>query len=208
MIYSLLEIVASFVVHVIQATGYLGITILMTLGSFNIPIPSEIILPFSGFLVFEEKLNFFGVLFFGLLGDFIGAWLSYLLGYFGGRPFFVKFGKLFFLRETDLKFANSFFQKYGMSAIFLGRVLPVIRTFISFPAGIAKMNKLKFSLYTFAGSFVWSSILIYSGMVAGTNWKILGSFVRKFDWAILFILGALAAWWIWRHVKQNHSKVI
>lgn len=193
---------ASFVIQTIETTGYAGIAFLMALESANIPIPSEIIMPFAGYLVFEEKFNFFLVVLWGAIGNLLGSLVSYYLGFFGGRAFLERFGKFFFLTTHDLDVANSWFKKYGTMIIFASRVIPVVRTFISFPAGIAKMNIWKFTIYTFAGSFIWSVILTYAGVIAGANWRILENYFRKFDWLIAGILLVLGIWWIWRHVKK------
>lgn len=202
--HSLLEIFTSFVTQTIQRTGYAGIGLLMMLESLNIPIPSEIIMPFSGFLVFGEKFNFLWVVAWGTFGNFIGSLFSYYLGFFGGRPFFSRYGKFLLMKQSDLDFSDRFFQKYGSFAILLGRMLPLVRTFISFPAGISRMNIFKFSLYTLLGSFLWSSILTYAGVVAGENWKILENYFRKFDWLMLFVGVMVVAWWVKRHLS-NHK---
>lgn len=204
----ILELAASFVIQVIQATGYGGIAFLMALESMNIPIPSEIIMPFAGFLAFDEKLNLIWVILWGTFGNLIGSLASYYLGFFGGRPFLARYGKFFLLKSSDVEFSEQFFKKYGNFAILLSRVLPLVRTFISFPAGIARMNIWKFSIYTLAGSFFWSIILAYGGFVAGANWKILESYFQKFDWLILTLVIILAIWWIGRHFLQSkNSKV-
>ncbi len=202
--HSLFEYFTSFVMQIIQRTEYVGIGFLMALESFNIPIPSEIIMPFSGFLVFGEKFSFLWVVAWGTFGNFIGSLLSYYLGFFGGRPFFAKYGKFLLIKQSDLDFSDRFFQKYGSFAVLLGRMLPLVRTFISFPAGISRMNIFKFSLYTLVGSFLWSSILTYAGVVAGENWNILENYFRKFDWLMVFVGVMVVAWWIKRHLS-NHG---
>lgn len=173
---------------------------MMALESMNIPIPSEIIMPFSGFLVFNETFNFFGVVLAGTFGNLVGSLVSYYLGFWGGRPFFEKYGKFLLIGPQDIAFADRFFQKYGTIAVLFSRLLPVVRTFISFPAGIAKMNVWKFSLYTFAGSFLWSMILTYGGVVAGGNLGIFQKYFQKFDIVIIGMLIFGGAWYIARHL--------
>ena len=198
----ILEFLATTVIRVIETTGYAGIGFLMALESANIPIPSEIIMPFSGFLVWEEKLNFLWVVFWGAFGNLIGSVISYYIGFFGGRPLLEKYGRFFLVTRHDLEGADRWFQKYGTLTIFVSRVLPVVRTFISFPAGVARMNIWRFSLYTFAGSFIWSLMLTYVGVIMRQNWVTLEGYFRKFDWLIAGILLGLGVWWIVRHIKQ------
>ena len=207
MIESLLEFLASFIITTIETTGYTGIAILSALESANIPIPSEIILPFSGFLVFKGTFNFFYVVLAGTFGNLVGSLVSYYIGFWGGRPFLVKYGKFLLVTQHDLDLADRWFYKYGSAIIFASRVLPVVRTFISFPAGVAKMNIWKFSLHTFAGSLLWSIMLTYAGVLAGKNWTVLEGYFRKFDWAVLAFLVIVGIWWVWRHIKiLKHEK--
>ena len=201
MIESLFTWIGGIIINTIETTGYWGIALFMGLESANIPIPSEIIMPFSGYLVFQESLNFFWVILWGTVGNLLGSLLSYYLGYVGGRPFLLKYGKFLFISSHDVELSEKLFQRYGSFAILFSRVLPVVRTFISFPAGIAKMNIWKFSLYTFIGSFLWTWVLTYAGVLAGDNWNLLETYFKKFDWIILLFLILLGVWWIWRHVK-------
>ncbi|MEK7542217.1 MAG: DedA family protein [Patescibacteria group bacterium] len=201
MFQTILELLASFVINTIETTGYVGIAVLMALESANIPIPSEIIMPFAGYLVFEEKFNFFLVVFWGAMGNLLGSLVSYYFGFFGGRVFLERFGKFIFITKHDLDVADSWFKKYGTLVIFASRVLPVVRTFISFPAGIAKMNVWKFTIYTFAGSLIWSIILTYAGVIAGANWRILEDYFHKFDWLVAFFLIVGVIWWVRRHIR-------
>ena len=198
----ILEWLSGAVISIIDSTGYAGIFILMALESANVPVPSEIIMPFSGYLVFQGNFSFWWVVFWGALGNLAGSVISYYLGFFGGRPFFEKYGKFFFVTKHDLELAEGWFQRRGSIIAFVSRMLPVVRTFISFPAGIAKMNILKFSIYTFTGSLIWSFFLTYVGVKMGENWQHLEVYFRKFDWAIVVLLVVGAGWWIWRHIKN------
>lgn len=198
----ILEIFASFIIQTIETTGYAGIMVLMALESANIPIPSEIIMPFSGFLVWEGKLDFLWVVFWGAMGNLIGSVISYYVGFLGGRPFLEKYGKFLLVTKHDVDLADQWFQKYGTITIFASRVLPIVRTFISFPAGIARMNIWKFSVYTLTGSFIWSFVLAYAGVLTGQNWNALEGYFRTFDWLIAGILLVLGVWWICRHIQK------
>src|SRR3989344_7000408 len=203
MIYDIFALISSFVISIISGLGYGGIFILMALESALIPIPSEIIMPFSGFLVWEEKFSFLAVVWWGTFGNLIGSIIAYWLGYYGGRPLIEKYGKFILISRHELDFADKWFQKYGGISILFSRMLPAVRTFISLPAGIARMPFGKFCLYTFLGSLPWSFALTYAGIVSGGNWRILEPYFRKFDWAI-GILGVLfIGWFIYYKVRNN-----
>ncbi len=197
--------VSNFILSVIQRTGYLGIFLLMLLQSVNVPVPSEIIMPFSGFLVHQGVFNFWLVVSVGALGNLIGALLSYRLA-----SLLVKNGLRerwrilkFLLSERNLELAQRWFNKYGNASIFFGRLVPVISTFISFPAGLGKMKILNFSILTFAGSLIWSTFLTWLGFILGKNWGILGIYFHKFDYLVLGAILALIIWWLWRHFKRS-----
>ncbi|MDP3901138.1 MAG: DedA family protein [bacterium] len=203
---TILAYLAAFVISVIEATGYTGIFILMAVESANIPVPSEIIMPFSGFLVVRDNLMFFWVVVAGALGNLAGSLLSYYAALWGGRPFLERYGRFFFLSGTEIGSAERLFEKYGTATVFFSRLLPIVRTFISFPAGLARMNVWKFSLYTLAGSFLWSLLLTYLGFVAGENWDMLETYFRKFDWAIAIVLAVGLAWFVIHRVKQRRHE--
>lgn len=204
MITSLLILISSSVIAVIAKLGYAGVFFLMALESAAIPIPSEIIMPFSGFLVFEGKFNFWASVLTGTFGNVFGSLILYWIGAKWGRPFFSRFGKYFLIHETDLDLAERWFMKYGKAAVFFGRLLPVIRTYISFPAGLSKMAIKTFLVYTFIGAFFWSVFLTFLGVKFGENWKILEVYFRKFDLVIGAVILIFAVWWIWRHLKKKH----
>jgi membrane protein DedA with SNARE-associated domain len=205
MIAWIIEILASFIIAVISSGGYTGVIILMAIESACIPLPSEIIMPFSGYLVFRGE---FGLVWVGLAGAFgcvVGSVPAYYLGLYGGRPLIEKYGKYVLVSHHDLDIADRWFARYGDWAIFFSRLLPVVRTFISFPAGVAKMNVPRFIIYTFVGSFPWCLGLAYIGMKLGENWDTLGAYFHKFDIVIGILLAAGAAYYIWRHLKsQKH----
>ena len=186
MVYSILEVLSTFILRIIDTLGYSGVFILMALESAAIPIPSEIIMPFSGFLSSVERFNFWLVVGAGTLGNLVGSLLLYGVGLYGGRAFVVRYGKFILFSESNLRVAEQWFEKYGGAAAFFGRLLPIVRTYISFPAGLARMNIWKFSIYTTLGSFIWSVFLTWIGLTLGERWGEIEFYVRKFD----IIIGA------------------
>ena len=185
MIAHLIDIVVAFVIGTISSVGYWGVFILMTLESACIPIPSEIIMPFSGFLVSLGKLDIIWVTLTAAFGNLIGAVITYTIGYYGGRPFVLKYGKYFFIKEKEVHHAEKFFQRWGDFAVFLARNLPIVRTFISLPAGVAEMNFPKFALFSFIGSIPWCFALAYIGLMLGNNWMV----IRKYGHILDIIVG-------------------
>jgi len=153
----------------------------MTIESACIPLPSEIIMPFSGFLVYSGKFRLWDVVLSGSLGNLIGSLIAYAVGYWGGRPLLLKYGKYVLISKDEIEKSDKWFSRFGHEAVLISRNLPIIRTFISLPAGIAKMNIFKFSLYTFFGSIPWCFALAYAGMILGSNWKSLRLMLEKFD---------------------------
>ena len=193
----MLEILSNLIIHFIQTSGYLGIFILMTLESALIPIPSEVTMPFSGFLVTKGVLSLWPVILAGTLGNLIGSLIAYGIGFYLEETVILslveKYGKFILMTKEDYSKSVAWFKKYGNSIVFFSRLLPAIRTFISLPAGLAEMNIWKFSIYTFVGSFIWSSFLAMIGVYLGNNWKGLEVYFRKFELVIgvLLIFGVL-----------------
>lgn len=181
----MLEQLSAFIIHLIQSTGYIGIFILMTLESALIPIPSEITMPFSGFLVSTGNLSFILVVLAGAFGNLIGSLMAYALGYYLEETVILslvgKYGKFILMTKEDYEKSLKWFNKYGEAITFFSRLLPAVRTFISLPAGLAEMNILKFSIYTFLGSLIWSTFLTYIGVYLGDNWHSLEGYFRKFE---------------------------
>lgn len=205
MIHTILAALAGFVINTISAWGLGGVVALMAVESANIPLPSEVIMPFSGFVASQGRFTIFEAALAGGLGCLLGSLVSYWLGAIGGRPLIEKYGKYILISHHDLDVADRWFQKYGAPAAFFGRLLPVVRTFISFPAGIARTNLLKFSIYTFVGSVIWSYFLASIGFKLGENWEAVREYFRGADViiAILIVLGL--AYWIYRHIKNSRS---
>lgn len=173
----------------------------MAIESACIPLPSEIIMPFSGYLVSTGQMNLWIVSFFGAFGNLIGSITAYLVGYYGGRPIVEKYGKFIFLSHEDLDSSDRWFNKHGESTVFFTRMLPIIRTFISLPAGISRMNFIKFSAYTFIGSLPWCLFLAFLGLKLGENWSSLESYFRKADILIGAVLIIGLIYWVRRHFK-------
>lgn len=194
--------VINFIEHTITCMGPWGIVLLMAIESANIPLPSEAILPFAGYLVSKGLLGFHVASFAGAVGCVVGSAPSYYLGYFGGRPFVEKYGKWFLVSRRDLEIADKWTEKYGDWAFFICRMLPVVRTFISLPAGILKANFPRFILFTFAGSLIWSYLLVYVGVKLGEHREMLSKVWHKFDYAIVGILLVLFVIYVYRHLKH------
>ena len=181
----IISALANFVIQIISNTGYLGIFVLMILESALIPIPSEIIMPFSGYLVSTGKFNLIGVVIAGGAGNLVGSLIAYFIGIKLGRAIILKYGKYILLKKSHLDWAESFFEKHGNKTAFVTRLLPGIRTYISLPAGIAKMNLKKFSLYTFVGSIIWSAMLAYVGIALGEEWPKIRQYSHYIDIAVI-----------------------
>lgn len=193
MIKTITEVAAFVVFGLINKFGLLAVMVLMALESANIPIPSEVILTYGGFLASKGLLNFHLVAWAGAIGCIIGGSLSYWIGMKLGRPFLMKHGKWFLLSPKDIEWGERFLSKYGEATYFISRMLPVIRTFIAFPIGIVRGNFWKFNLYSFGGSLIWSYALVWAGVKLGDNWEMLEPFWHKFSYiVVLLILAAIA----------------
>ncbi len=194
--------VVSWIQQVITDMGAWGIALLMAIESCNVPLPSEAILPFAGFLVTKGVFSIHTAAFYGAIGCVLGSIPSYYLGYFGGRKFIEKYGKYFLISKHDLEIADKWVDKYGDWSFFICRMLPVVRTFISLPAGILKARKRTFFLFTFVGSLIWSYLLVYVGVKLGENTEALKHIWHKFDALIIVICLILGAIYIYHHVKN------
>ena len=205
MIARILEILSGFIVATISALGYFGVFLLMAIESACIPLPSEIIMPFAGYLVSTGQMNFWLVGIAGAVGCVAGSMVAYWAGMYGGRPFVERYGKYVLVSRHDLDIADRLFAKYGQAIVFTARLLPAIRTFIAFPAGVARMNIPRFIFYTFAGSLPWCLGLAYIGQKLGEQWnkdETLKTWFHRFDFVIGIIIALLAIWWVWRHLRH------
>ena len=203
MVTRILESLAAFVIYVISRMGLPGIVLLMAIESACIPLPSEVIMPFSGYLVFLGKYSLWSVGLAGAIGCVVGSVPAYYLGMYGGRPLIEKYGKYVLLSHRDLDLADRWFVRHGEATVFFARLLPVIRTFIAFPAGVARMDMKRFIAYTFAGSFPWCLGLAYVGMVMGEKWPTLRGYFHKFDLLIGAVLIAGIVWYVRRHLRNR-----
>ena len=200
---SILAIISNLIVQIISTLGYAGVGFLMALQTIAIPIPSEVILPFAGYLVFVGRFNLWLVALAGALGSCVGATAAYYIGKKGGRPLVEKYGKYILISRHDLDIADKFFEKYGHLSTFIGRMLPVVRTFISLPAGIARVKLVPFLLYSFIGSVIWTYILAFFGMKLGENWGALRNQLHGFDTAIIGLILLFGIYWVYRHIKNS-----
>jgi membrane protein DedA with SNARE-associated domain len=203
---------AGFIIAVISKSGYLGMMFLMGIESACIPLPSEIIMPFAGFLVYSGQsdplvhlpFNLFLVATAGAIGCNLGSVVAYEIGSYGGRPLIERYGSYVFLGRHELEMAERFFARFGAIAVLIGRLLPVIRTFIALPAGIVRMPRLKFHIYTFVGSWPWCFALAWIGMKLGESWDKdprLKQWFHRLDAVIILLLLIAIAWFIKSHWK-------
>jgi membrane protein DedA with SNARE-associated domain len=202
MLENIIAVLASWIIAVISHWGYLGIIALMAIESACIPLPSEIIMPFSGFLVFKGELSLWGIATAGALGCVLGSIPAYYLGKLGGRPLIEKYGKWVLISPNDLNWADRAFNRYGEIIIFVGRLLPAVRTFIAFPAGVAGMNMTRFLIYTFVGSFIWCYLLGWAGVKLGEHWESLKVYFHQFHLVISVSIILALIWYVRRHFKQ------
>jgi membrane protein DedA with SNARE-associated domain len=203
LIEKILGILATFIIATISKLGYAGIALLMAIESACIPLPSEVIMPFAGYLVSTGQMKLWVVGLMGAIGCVLGSIVAYYVGAYGGRAMIVRYGKYVLVSTDDLDLADRWFRKYGDITVFVARLLPVIRTFIAFPAGVSRMPMGRFIIYTFIGSYIWSYGLAYIGMKLGENWDSLKVYFHRFDFVIAIILLGGAAWWIRRHFRNR-----
>jgi membrane protein DedA with SNARE-associated domain len=201
----ILRPLAEFITSVISSLGYGGIFILMILESALIPIPSEIIMPFSGFLVSSGKLGSVGVILAGSLGNLVGSVITYYLGIRLGRAFLIKYGKYILFRVHHLVWTEQLFQKYGDKISFVGRLLPVVRTYISLPAGIGKSNFIKFVVYTLVGSIIWNSLLTYGGIQLGRSWQHIDKYSGYLDIIAVVATAVFIVWIVYNNTKNRRK---
>ncbi|MBI4097838.1 MAG: DedA family protein [Candidatus Levybacteria bacterium] len=201
----IIEIITGLIIHFIETSGYIGIFILMTLESALIPLPSEITMPFAGFLVQQGKLNFWLVVLVGAFGNLIGSLIAFGIGFYLEEHVILrwikKYGKFLLISEHEYERSLRWLNKYGDAVAFFSRILPAVRTFISLPAGLSEMNVWKFSFYTFLGSLIWSIALTYVGVRFGAQWHILEPYFRKFQMGLGLIFIIFILWYLNRKLK-------
>jgi membrane protein DedA with SNARE-associated domain len=200
---SILGSLTNLIIHIISTLGYPGVGLLMALQTVAIPIPSEVILPFAGFLASTGRFNIFIIATVGGLGSCVGSSVAYYIGNKGGRPLVEKYGKYILMSPSDLDLTEKFFARFGMAAIFIGQLLPVMRSFIGFFAGAGREDFKRFLLSVFLGSFLWGLLLAYIGEKLGANWQSFRDKFHNLDLVIVVLIILGIAWWVWRHIKHR-----
>ena len=204
--FGLVKGAADLAIDGISRMGYVGIVLLTALEVVVFPIPSEVILPFSGYLAYLKRVSLYGVVLAGTIGSLMGSLAIYYLGLIGGRKILLKYGKYFMISENDIKLAEEWFNKYGEISVLISRLAPIVRTVISFPAGIGKMKLKKFIFYTTIGSFLWCYLLAYSGYVLGPNWALISSYFEKLDIIALIAVIVLSIRLIFKLKEKRQLK--
>ncbi|MBY0283650.1 MAG: DedA family protein [Sphingomonas sp.] len=204
MVEKILAVLAGFTIWVISSGGYIGIAVLMAIESACIPLPSEIIMPFAGYLVYKGQMNLFLAATAGAIGCNLGSIIAYEVGKRGGRPLLLRYGKWVLIGEGEIDAADRFFARFGNMAVLTGRLLPAIRSFIAFPAGVARMPLVPFHIYTFVGSWPWCFGLAWLGMVLGEKWdsdpRVKAAF-HSADALIGVVLVAGVVWFVWHRLR-------
>ena len=202
----MIEGLVNIITGVASSVGYLGIAILMALESMLTPVPSEVVMPFVGYMVTKGEFSFFWAAIISAIGCLIGGIISYYMGYYGGRPFVNKVGKYFLIDEKHLAWTENWFRKYGDKTIFVSRFVPVVRHFISIPAGTGRMNITKFIIYTFLGSLMWNSTLLYAGFKLGQNWGLISKYSTKIDIVLIVVISLGLIYYGWRIYENFFRK--
>jgi len=203
---AVLKPIAAWIVDQIGSLGYPGVVMLMAIESACIPLPSEVIMPFSGYLVYKGTFNLHLASLAGALGCAVGSALAYWVGIRGGRPFIERYGRYILIRHQDLDRADAWFARWGEWAVFISRLLPVIRTFISLPAGIARMNFPRFLIYSFVGSVPWCYFLAWVGQKLGENWQSIKTYFHGADTVIGVMIVLALAVWLYHHLKPEKKE--
>jgi membrane protein DedA with SNARE-associated domain len=206
MLDQIISVLAAWIVEVISAAGYLGVLVLMAIESACIPLPSEVIMPFAGYLVSVGQFTLVGAATAGALGCNVGSTLAYYVAAKGGRPVLERWGAYVLISAAELERAEDFFARYGAVTVFVGRLLPVIRTFIAFPAGLGRMPMLKFQIYTFLGSWPWCFGLAYVGFILGKRWDsdpTFRSLFHRFDAVVVAMVLAGLVWFVWSRRRAS-----
>jgi len=182
---SVIASVIAWVINLVSTFGYLGVFIAMAIEAASIPLPSEIIMGIAGYLVYKGELNLFLVGLIGALGNATGSTIMYVLGSKGGRPFIDKYGKYIHLNQEKFVKVEKWFDRWGDKTIFVFQLLPIVRTFVSLPLGILKVNFVKFRIYTFTGALIWCTLLSYVSSLLGPQWEKISDYIKQFEWILL-----------------------
>jgi membrane protein DedA with SNARE-associated domain len=205
MITHLLTLITNLIIHIISALSYGGIILLMALHSSIFIVPSEVVMPFSGFLVSSGRFFFVVVVISGTIGNLIGASFIYFLSYKGGRNLILKYEHIVLVSQADLEKVEKFFKRFGVWAILIGRCIPIVAGLISIPAGLSKIKYWKFLLLTFFGALIWNSLLTFIGLKLGENWLVLKDKLHNFDLIIIILILVGVIWWVYRHLISKKS---
>ena len=195
------DFLVQYFIHIMSALGYAGLTLLMALESMVAPVPSEAVMPFAGFLLYMGKMSFWPIVAFSTLGTIIGSVLSYLIGLYGGRPFIRRFGKYLLLNEEHLAVTERFFARFGEKSIFISRFVPVVRHLISIPAGIGKMNVVKFCVYTIIGGGIWNTFLTIVGYYLGSRWEEIRKYSEVLDLVFVVLIVVAVSYFVHKRRK-------
>jgi membrane protein DedA with SNARE-associated domain len=197
----LMTAVSAWIIAMISSLGYSGVALLMAIESACVPLPSEVTMPFAGYLVATGRFNLNLVAAAGAMGCLLGSYVAYYVGASGGRWFLERYGRYLLIAPHELEMADRFFDRWGPLAVFISRLLPVIRTFIAFPAGVARMRFLPFTIYTLAGSYLWCLALAYAGMKLGQHWEALAPYIHRFDGVIAAVIVVIAAMMLYNRIR-------
>jgi membrane protein DedA with SNARE-associated domain len=201
------EFLATYITQFIQDTGYISVYLLMVMESMILPVPSEAVMPFAGFLIAQKFFTFTGVIVISTFGSITGSLISYYIGYYGGEPFVRKYGKYLLLNRSELLKTEKFFNKYGQITIFVSRFIPVVRHLISLPAGFGKMKIVKFAIYTILGAGLWNAFLAWAGFYLRKNWELVMEYSKYCDIVIIVILAFLLLYFILHLVKARKANL-
>jgi membrane protein DedA with SNARE-associated domain len=197
--------VSAAIIATIAALGYSGVFLLMAIESACIPLPSEVTMPFSGYLVSTGRFSLQFAALAGALGCLAGSYVAYFIGASGGRRFLERYGRWVLIAPHELEIADRFFDRWGGPAVFFSRLLPVVRTFIALPAGVARMRLLPFTIYTLIGSYLWCLGLVWAGMKLGQHWAAVGPWFHRFDTIIVIVLAIGAAFLLYHRIRSIMS---
>jgi membrane protein DedA with SNARE-associated domain len=200
------EFLSQYITLLMEKTGYITVFITMVMESMVLPVPSEAVMPFAGFLIADGKFTFILVVIISTLGSLTGSLISYAIGYYSEKALIHKYGKFLLLDAEELEATDSFFNKYGDITIFICRFIPVVRHLISIPAGIAEMNIYKFALFTVIGAGLWNSFLAYVGFNLRSNWEAVMKYSKVIDIFVLLILTGLVVYYIYKHLKKRKAR--
>lgn len=200
-----LSAILSYALDAIAASGYWGVFLVTLIENAIPPIPSEVILPFAGYLIYQGKLAFMPIILAATFANLIGAIAFYYIGKYGGRWFLGRYRKLILLKSQDIETGNKWFEKHGRSAVLFGRMIPIVRSVISIPAGVANMPMTQFIIYSFIGSLIWNVLLVSLGYFAGEHWPKVGEYFKEIEFVVEIAIVALIIWYIVKKIRSRHE---